>query len=69
MGMKIELSTKQGDFSIDLTTEIDRLKFANKLPSLITTRDFVFANMVEPEGTAKFATIEGLIKALNNYED
>ena len=67
--MKIELSTKQGDFSIDLSTETDRLKFAHKLPRLITSKDFVFANMIEPEGTAKFASLEALIKALDNYID
>ena len=67
--MKIELRTKKGDVNIELFTEIDRLKFAESLPRLVTPRDFIFAVMSEEEGDAKFDKIESLLIALKNYED
>ena len=67
--MKIELATRKGDVVVELSTEKERLAFAKNLPSVVTEKSFVSAAMIEAEGTARFATLAGLINALKNYED
>ena len=66
--MKVKLSTRKGDFTVELSTAHERLTFSSSAAGVISDRDFISATLVEDEGEAKFASLSGLIKALNSYE-
>ncbi len=67
--MKVALTTKKGDFSIELSTAEDRLSFAESVSKELTEKDFVTAEIIEPEGTARFSSAASLVRALERYED
>jgi len=67
--MKIALSTRKGDFTVDLSIAHERNTFTDSLPTLITEKQFVSARLIEVDGEAKFSSLAGLLKALNSYKD